>query len=360
MAKAPLRIAVIGAGLIGRRHIDCVRDEPGAALAGVVEPDQRVAAAVGETGVTVRRDIDALAAAGPVDAAIVATPNAAHREGAMDCLRRGWAVLVEKPIADTPEAGAEIVAAAKERGAPLLVGHHRRHHDCVAVARRLIAEGGLGRLAAVSVQWAARKPDEYFAQAWRMSAAGGPVMINLIHDIDLLRHLCGEIVGVTAETGSALRGGEVEDSAAVLLRFADGALGTITLTDSALSPWSWEAASGENPGIAAGGQAPYRLMGTQASLELPSMRLWRADHAGADWSTPLECETVPSRRTDPLPAQLRHFIAVARGEALPLVGGEDGLATLVATRAVIESASTHKTVRLGGGPENQPVGERIG
>ncbi len=358
MTGATVRIAVIGAGLIGRRHVACVDHEPGATLAGVVEPDAAIAESVArEFGVPVYPTIDALAGHDTVETAIVATPTAAHRDAAVDCLDRGWAVLVEKPIADTPEAAAEMIAAATARGVPLLVGHHRRHHDCIAVAQRLIAKGALGRLAAVSVQWATRKPEAYFAQAWRQTPHGGPVMINLIHDIDLLRHLCGEIESVTAETGSAMRGHANEDSAAVLLRFADGALGTIMLTDAALSPWTWEGGSGENPGIAESGQAPYRLMGTVASLELPSLRLWRAGPDAPDWSTPLQSETVAHRQTDPLPAQLRHFLAVVRGEAAPLVAGEDGLATLNATLAVLESARTHQPVRLPGGPEQKPFGK---
>ncbi len=348
MTVEPLRIAVIGAGLIGRRHVGCVLDEPGAVLAGVVEPGAEAAAeAAGMApGVSVHPSIAALADAGPVDAAIVATPNAAHRDAVIDCIGRGWAVLVEKPIADTPEAAAAMIAAAQSSGVPLLVGHHRRHHDSIAVARRLIAEGALGRLAAVSVQWATRKPDAYFGQAWRQTASGGPVMINLIHDIDLLRHLCGEIDTVTAEAGSALRRNANEDSAAVLLRFANGALGTVVLTDAALSPWTWEGGSGENPGIAETGQSSYRLMGTAGSLELPSVTLWRPEREPGDWSIPLTGETMPHRRTDPLPAQLRHFLAVARGEAEPLVSGADGLATLQATLAVLDSARSGQTVAL--------------
>ena len=359
MSSDPLRIAVIGAGLIGRRHIGYVLDEPGAVLAGVVEPhaDAATDPARIACGAPVHPTIEALAAAEQVDAAIIATPNAEHRDTSIDCLRRGWAVLVEKPIADTPTAARKMIAVAEAEGVPLLVGHHRRHHDCIAVARRLIAEGGLGKLAAASVQWATRKPEGYFGQAWRQAASGGPVMINLIHEIDLLRHLCGEIVSVTAETGTAMRNNSNEDSAAVLLRFASGALGTIMLTDAALSPWTWEGGSSENPGIATSGQSPYRLMGTAASLELPSMRLWRADAATPDWSTALRCETLAHRPTDPLPSQLRHFIAVARGEAMPLISGADGLATLAATLAVLESAKTHQPVRPDGGPEQDTSGK---
>ncbi len=359
MTATPPRIAVIGAGLIGRRHIACVADEPGAALAGVVEPDAAAGAEAASlaAGAGIYPSVEALAAAEPVDAAIVATPTPAHREAAIDCLRRGWAILVEKPIADSADAARAMIETAEESGVPLLVGHHRRHHHCIAVARRLIAEGAIGRLAAVSVQWATRKPEGYFAPDWRRAPGGGPVMINLIHDIDLLRHLCGEIVEVTAATGSAMRGHANEDSAAVLLRFSNGALGTIVLTDAAISPWTWEGGSGENPGIAETGQSAYRLMGTAGSLELPSLTLWQAGQEPADWSTALNGQRVAYRPTEPLPAQLRHFLAVLRGEAEPLVSGADGLATLQATEAVLNSATTHQPVRLTGGPEQDSIGK---
>ena len=85
----------------------------------------------------------------------------------------------------------------------------------------------MGRLTCASVLYTFFKPDEYFALEWRRRAGGGPILINLIHEIDLIRYVCGEIAEVEAITSNAVRGFEVEDTAAVILRLANGALVTI-------------------------------------------------------------------------------------------------------------------------------------
>ena len=120
----------------------------------------------------------------------------------------------------------------------------------MAAAKAAIDAGTLGRIAAVSAHFLLYKPQDYFAPAWRRAKGAGPVFINLIHDLDLLRHLIGEVAEVQAMKSNALRGFEVEDSAAMILRFESGAIGTITLSDSAVAPWSWEFAAGENPACA--------------------------------------------------------------------------------------------------------------
>ena len=115
-------------------------------------------------------------------------------------------------------------------------------------AREAMENGRIGQLAAVECTWAMRKHDAYFDVGWRRRRpGGGPVLINLIHDVDLLRHLCGDVSRVYAEGGSRLRGYQVEDTIAITLRFESGATGTILASDAAPSPWSWELGTGENP-----------------------------------------------------------------------------------------------------------------
>ena len=105
----------------------------------------------------------------------------------------------------------------------------------------------IGRLVGVSAIWALRKHDSYYDVPWRTRPGAGPVLTNLIHDVDSLRYICGEIAEVSAFSSSAVRGHAVEDTASVGLRFENGALGSILITDAGQSPWAWEVNSEENP-----------------------------------------------------------------------------------------------------------------
>ncbi|EDP64203.1 putative oxidoreductase [alpha proteobacterium BAL199] len=279
------------------------------------------------------------------DGVIVAAPNQLHLAVGLACVERGIPALVEKPLADTLDAGAELVLAAEAKGVPLLVGHHRRYNPMVEATREILARGELGRLVAVNAMWSARKPDAYFDAAWRRAPGGGPILINMIHDIDCLRHFCGEIAEVQAFGSSAVRRFEVEDTAVVALRFASGALATVTLTDAAPSPWGWEAGSADNPGIAASGQNCYRFLGTEAALDFPNLTLWRgAGDEPASWGDPLTGLPRTWAGHDALPRQLEHFVNVIAGTEAPRVSGREGLATLAATLAVKQAIATRQPV----------------
>ena len=119
---------------------------------------------------------------------------------------------------------------------PLLVGHFRRYHPRIRRLWELVRGGAIGALIGVSLLWTVKKPDDYYDIEWRTRAGGGPVLINLIHEIDTLRYICGEITSVYAATSSETRGYEVEDTAAITLNFADGAVGSILLSDATPSP----------------------------------------------------------------------------------------------------------------------------
>ncbi len=241
-----------------------------------------------------------------------------------------------------------LTAACAQAGVALLVGHHRRHSPLVETARAAIEGGSLGRLTAVSATCTLLKPDSYFAAApWRTQPGGGPVAINLSHDIDTLRFLCGEVTRVYAETSNAARGHTVEDSAAVVLRFADGALGTLVLSDATPSPYSWELSAGENPLYAHAGQDCYRFFGTEAALDFPTMTLWHHDGGGEPgWATPLVTDRLDVAAADPLERQLRHFAAVVRGAEKPVIDGADAARTLAVTLAVTEAARSGEPVEI--------------
>ncbi len=114
-------------------------------------------------------------------------------------------------------------------------------------ASEIVASGRLGRIVAVSALFWLYKPDDYFDMPWRREPGAGPVFLNLIHDVDNLRALLGEVVSVQAVESNTVRGHPVEDTAAIILQFASGALATISVCDTAVAPWSWEMTTGENP-----------------------------------------------------------------------------------------------------------------
>jgi predicted dehydrogenase len=228
----------------------------------------------------------------------------------------------------------------------MLVGHHRRHNLIIRAAREAVATGRLGQLTAVVGLWLLKKPDDYFEVTWRREQGGGPLLINLIHDIDNLRFICGEIIEVQALTSNSIRGFAVEDTAALLMRFANGALGTMTVSDATPAPWSWELASGENPAYPRQDQPCYIFSGTEGSLSVPNMELWSyAQQPG--WYAPLSRETIAPPSFDPLAEQLRHFCAVIAGREQPLISAEDAMGTLAVVEAISEAARTGQKVSPG-------------
>ena len=337
----PLRIALIGAGVMGRQHYQHLKNLPTARLCAVADPGPQAAAFAAECGVPYYADHRRMLDEVRPQAAIVANPNTLHVSTALDCIAAGVPVLLEKPVGVHLDEVRELVAAAKGAGVPVLVGHHRRHNPLIVRARELVQDGSLGRLTTVTALWQLQKPDSYFDVAWRRELGAGMLLTNLIHDLDLLRHLCGEVAEVQALTSNSVRGFANEDSAAVLLRFANGALGTLTGSDAVAAPWSWELDSGENPVYPRQADQPcYLLAGTRGALSIPQLKRWHYAEPCAGWHQPLLCRQESFQPAEALFRQLEHFVRVARGEAAPLVSAADAANTLALIEAIHRAAET--------------------
>lgn len=339
------QIALIGVGAIGRMHVERLRLHPTCELTAVADPTPAGEAFAKSEGLRWFASYTDMLDAMRPQGVIVATPNATHRPIGLDCIARGIPVLMEKPIADTVENARALSRAADAASVPLLVGHHRRHNPILQRARAIVQSGALGQPVAAMAMATFYKPDSYFEIAWRREAGGGPVLINLIHDIDMLRYLLGEIVEVQAKTSHSVRGFAVEDSAAVLVRFASGALGTLAVSDTAASPWNWDLAAGEAAHYPQQSVNTHFLTGTHGSLTLPLLHLWQYREKKG-WHEPLSVEQTTPHRKDPYMEQLTHFAQVIAGEATPICSGEDATRTLAATFAVHESAALQKPVSL--------------
>ena len=342
----PVRIAVIGAGLIGGKHIDYTMACPDAELVAVADPDPSARALAEANGATYWADVGEMLAAGGIDGAIVGVPTAMHEPVGLQCVEAGVHAIIEKPICHTLEAAERLNVAAEAKGVHILTGHHRRYNPWVAEARRIIADGEIGRLVGLQAVYACAKPSDYFDLEWRRAPGGGPVLTNMIHEVDLMRAVVGEISEVTAQTSSHIRGFQTEDTAAITFRFANGALGSVFISDTAPSPWTWEQSSGEShPRFHEMEENAYRFYGTEAALEFPRLKIWR--HIGApDWTNEITSSSVRPAREDVYTLQIAHFARVIRGLEAPIISGREGQKTLAATLAVFEAAETGRTVRL--------------
>ena len=343
--REPVRIGLIGAGMIGQRHLQLASSEGRCTVVALADPAPEVAEIASNAGVPQDGSYTEMLDRERLEGVIVAAPTQLHSTVGLELVRRRIPILMEKPFTDTVESGLQLATAAAVAKVGISVGHHRRFDPAVAEARRILDSGKIGRLIGVSGIWVVRKPDSYFDVEWRRSIGGGPVLINMIHDIDMLRHLCGEVASVYAETSSRNRASAVEDSGAILLRFACGALATIAFSDAAPSPWGWEPATADNPAVPPSGENCYQFFGSAGSFEFPRIRVWHHEPGGEpSWNRSLVARDRPVAERAALKVQLRNFCDVVRGEAEPLVGPRDALATVAAAQAVHSAARQGKPV----------------
>jgi predicted dehydrogenase len=344
-----IRIAVVGAGLIGQAHIKVLANSPSCILSAIVDPSPAAIEIAAKAGVPLYKTIDELLLTNRPDGLILATPNQLHVSQALQCMEAKLPILLEKPIATTVAEGEKIVAMVAATHAKVLIGHHRAHSSIMAKAKEVIDSGKLGKLVAFMGSATFFKPDHYFLDApWRKELGAGPILINMIHEVHNMRMLCGDIVAVQAFGSNATRGFSVEDTVAINLRFANGMLGTFMLSDTAASARSWEQTSQENKSYASyDDEDCYVITGTNGTLSVPTMRLKSYTRPeDRSWWKAFDASVVNMVREDPLKYQIEHLGAVIRGEVLPVVSAYDGLQNLRVTEAISQAAKTGQIVEL--------------
>ncbi len=344
-SDSPVRLAVFGSGLVGARHIQHIIDSPSCILTSVVDPNPQAGMVAESAGANYFEDVDSFLERPDAEGVIIATPNESHASLGIKCAKAGLHLLVEKPIEADLKAASELVDTAEKEGVKLLVGHHRRFNAYIESARNIIESGELGTISAVNVLWATLKPTSYFDVSWRCESGGGPLLINLIHDIDNLRYLFGDIERVYAEESNAIRRYPVEDTAVISLRFRNGILGTMVISDVVPSPYNFESGSGENPLIYDNGQDCYWVFGTRGTLTFPEVKIWHYSGEGEKgWGKPLSCKRMEIERTVPLERQLEHFCSIIRNDAAPRCSGQEALKTLKTIMAIKEAACSGAAV----------------
>ncbi len=280
------------------------------------------------------------------DAVIVATPNQLHEKHTKQFLREKLPVLLEKPISDNITSARNIINCSNKYKTPLLIGYHRRHNSIVSKVKKIIDSGQLGKIVTTNVLCLLYKHKEYFKEKWRIKKGGGPLGINLVHDIDMICYLLGPIKYVQAFTSNKIRKYQVEDTATVSFVFSSGALCTLNISDTVVAPWSYELTAGENPAYPITNQSAYFIGGTKGSLQFPNLKKWYYENERSWWKKIKVVEDKTKKDDDTLTNQINHFSDVVLKKVKPKVTGRDGLISLKIFAAIKKSAVTGKKIKI--------------
>ena len=344
--KKLVNLGLLGVGLIGKRHAEIILKYKDAKLVAVADPDPSAEKYAKEIGVSYFKSLSEMLSSSSLDGVIIATPNNLHVEHGIECIKKNIPSLIEKPLASTAQDATIISKASEDSGVPVLVGHHRRHNPIIKAAKKIVDSGEIGDVRSFHANCWLFKPDEYFEESvWRTKKGAGPVSVNLVHDIDLLRYICGEVVSVQAQTIKSRRGHENEDVASVLLRFDTDIVGTISVSDTIVSPWSWELTAKENPAYPPTSESCYLFGGDHGSLSVPDLTIWK-NKEKRGWWEPIHSSKHSIITTDPLMNQIDHFCSIIKGNNAPLVSAEEGLQNLKVLEGIYESAESGETFKI--------------
>lgn len=338
----PLRIAIVGAGVIGAVHARLVAALDGAGeLSAVVDVDEsRGRALAAQYGVPFHTSAAEAYRSERIDLAAVCLPSAFHADAVIEALDAGVDVIVEKPIDVTLAAADRVQAAERASGRTVSVISQRRFQPVASFLRRSIDDGALGRVTSGVVESAFFRPQAYYESGdWRGTASvdgGGALMNQGIHALDLLLWMLGTPVSVSARTGRlAHEGIEVEDVAGAVIAFESGAIGLLLASTAAF------------PGL------PVRLAvhgseGT-AVMENDGLAFFASATASQPDAEALVEHDVPEGWSDVDMAHRRQYLDVIdaiRTGRRPAITTDDGRRALQVVLAVYESARTGRPVDL--------------
>lgn len=337
-----LRVAVIGLGIGGKIHLDAISSSnyfKAVACIGPLSDSNRNVAQ--HYAVPIYPSIEDCLSFESIECVIIASPNNFHLAHVRFCIENKIPCLLEKPLSSSLNEAYEIVKFYDSHNFhKVLVGHHRAHSLILNKSIAIISSGCLGEL--VGIQGSAQfyKPDSYFDDGpWRRNPGGGPVLINMIHEIDILRRLAGEIATVYCVCSSKVRRFPVEDSSAIIFEFVNGAIGTFFLSDCVPSSRSWELTSGENPAYPRQSTDCYFVSGTEGSLAIPSLTVERySSLSERSWWNSLSSKSPEFLSNDPIIAQLSHFYQVILDNQAPKVTIYDGFNNMLIADAILKSS----------------------
>jgi predicted dehydrogenase len=350
-----LKFALLGCGRVARKHIEAIDELEQGEIVAVCDILPDLAKRSGkQLGVPHFTDLDEMLEETPdIDIVNVLTPSGLHPEHVIQCTRHGKHVVVEKPMALRLEDADDMILECDRAGVRLFVVKQNRYNPPVQRLRAALEEGRLGKLVmgTVRVRWC-RRQDYYELADWRGTWAldGGVLTNQASHHVDLLLWMMGPVHSVFAQTSTRLLDIEAEDTAAVVLKFASGALGIIEAT-TATRPKDLEGSLsvlGEKGSVIIGGFAVNEIL------------TW-------NFESPTEADDTVANETRTTPdnvygfghtAFMRNVAECVRSGTAALVDGLEGRHSLELIHAIYESVETGREVKLRFRPERSPLGRK--
>jgi len=319
---------------MGRNHLRVASRLAGVRLVAIADPQAAlVAASADATGARGYADPLAMIAEADLDAVIIAAPTMAHAGLAIAALARGIAVLVEKPLAGTVEEGESIVRAARAAGAPVQVGHVERFNPAVRELGRLLREGWLSTVYAITSRRSGPFPE-------RIRDVG--VTIDLAtHDVDILSWIAGERpVRVYAETAQRIHA-EHEDLLFGLLHFPSGTVAQLDV--------DWLTPAKRRQLVVVGVEGMFELDYLSQRLTFTRATDTTNPRLIGGYAPTFEGDVVEIEigHGEPLALELEAFVNVLRTGAHPEIDAEDGLWAVRTATALLEAAREMRAVELG-------------
>jgi len=329
-----LRYLIIGLGSIGKRHLRNIK---------TIDPDGTITiwhihTKRGEISDTSQERVvySFEEAINPKpDVAFITSPSPAHIPIAARLARQGVDLFIEKPLSSNLSGVDELLQIQKDLGILIMVGYNLRFHPPLQILKHCIEEGKIGKITGIRAEVGQYLPEwrpgsDYRASVSARSELGGGAVLELSHELDYVRWLAGEVTTVTAQTGRV--GGfeiDVEDTADIIVRFTNGALGSIHMDMVQRSPTRTCKVTGTEGTII--------WDGTNDSLLLFSIEK-------GEWSVLHPAQMV--ERNLMYIFELEHFFTCIRERKEPLISAQDGKRVLEIALAALQSSREQRSISL--------------
>jgi UDP-N-acetyl-2-amino-2-deoxyglucuronate dehydrogenase len=338
------RVVLVGCGRISERHFEAIAGQPSLKLVAVCDEVAARAKEAGEKyGVPYFSSETEMLDKVKADVAVICTPSGLHPKHGILAAQKGLHVISEKPVATRLEEADALVKACDDAGVNLFVVKQNRLNPAIQLLKRSIDLERFGRiyLANTTVRW--NRPQSYYdAAPWRgtWEFDGGAFMNQASHYVDMIQWLVGPVASVSAKTATLARRIESEDTGVAVLKFRNGAMGTIEVT-MLTYPKNLEGSItilGENGTVKVGGTALNRI----ETWEFAKRHEEIDQEAEAQKAAPNPLSVYGSGHKP----YYDNVVRVLNGEALPGTDGREGRKSLELILAIYESARTDREVTL--------------